>query len=174
MTLSFSTKVARTMEGTSTYSLRLVRGAPTWEGSRYLITTRSFGSDVPNNAVVDRRTGMVWRRCVGNTAWVGDRCEGSIESLSHVAVLSTRAQTPEHWRIPNIKELQALLSDYGGHPSISHFPQLQPGVIGVLWSSTPDVSFRFHAMRTAFILGGENVTSSVRRSPTPTIFVYTN
>jgi hypothetical protein len=172
MTMSFSTKVARTMEGTSTFSLRLVRGASVWEGTRYLITTRSFASDAPNNAVVDRRTGLVWRRCLGTTVWNGSQCSGTLATGSHNEVLMT--QVPELWRIPNIKELGTLLSEFGSYPSYDHFPQLRPGVVGALWSSTPDVSFRWSAMRVAFALGGENVVPAQRESPTPILFVYAN
>lgn len=170
--MSFSTKVARTMEATSTFSLRLVRGASVWEDTRYLITTRSFASDAPNNAVVDRLTGMVWRRCLGTTVWNGSQCTGTLATGSHKEVLMT--QVPELWRIPNIKELGTLLNEFGNYPSYDHFPQLRPGVVGVLWSSTPDVSFRWSAMRVAFVLGGENVVPAQRESPTPILFVYEN
>ena len=169
--MSFSTKVARTMEGTSTFSLRLVRGASVWEGTRYLITTRSFASDAPNNAVVDRRTGLVWRRCLGTTVWNGSQCSGAVSMVSHNEVLEM--QIPETVRLPSIKELQSLLDieTDGNVPSGSVFPQIQPGFEG-LWSSTPSIADPKQAMRVRFVSGGESVTFSDRTTPSATIFIF--
>jgi hypothetical protein len=171
MAIDFSNRSARTWALGNFFVLRLVRGETAWSGQRYLITSVDFANDAPNNAVVDRRTGLVWRRCLGTTVWNGSQCSGAVSMVSHNEVLEM--QIPETVRLPSIKELQSLLDieTDGNVPSGSVFPQIQPGFEG-LWSSTPSIADPKQAMRVRFVSGGESVTFSDRTTPSATIFIF--
>lgn len=113
--------------------LRLVRGIP-WTGQRHLLTTRSYPGDSANNAVLDRKTGLTWRRCQQGRFWNGSTCTGTANSFDIEAALAhAKAQTG--WRLPNVKELNSI-TDYG-----RYFPALDttlfPGDNGLNTSSTP-------------------------------------
>ena len=117
--------------------VRLVRGAP-WTGQRYLVTSAIYSGDGINNAVIDRRTGLTWRRCVEGQTWSGSACLGSGTSYNHQGAFF-RAKGQAGWRLPNIKELSSL-SDHGRTvPALD--PVSFPGAMPAdTWSSTPFVT----------------------------------
>ena len=117
--------------------VRLVRGSQ-WTGQRYIITSLSYSGDSANNAVIDRRTGLVWRRCVEGQVWSGGTCSGGGTAYTHQGALS-RAHGLVDWRLPNIKELSSLSDHTQFSPALD--PLYFPGTSSQFtWSSTPFVS----------------------------------
>jgi len=119
------------------FSVRLVRGAP-WVGTRYVIGTESYPGDGANNTVLDRKTGLSWRRCLQGQAWDGNTCTGTPSTYLHGAALS-HAKNQTGWRLPNIKELGSLVDRTSQSPAQDQtvFPGSAPQY---LWSTTPSWS----------------------------------
>ncbi|AOW15039.1 hypothetical protein LPB72_21125 [Hydrogenophaga crassostreae] len=114
--------------------LRLVRGAP-WTGQRYIITSVDYTGDSANNAVIDRRTGLTWRRCVEGQIWSGSACSGSGFHYTHEnALIAARMALP--WRLPNIKELNSL-SDYSQSDGVLDRLGFPYAPLAFVWSTTP-------------------------------------
>lgn len=116
--------------------VRLVRGA-VWSGQRYLISTISYPGDGANNAVLDRQTGLTWRRCVEGAAWQGSTCVFAASGINHEAALAKTKGDLSTWRLPNIKELVSLM-DYASSSGVLD-PVVFPGSATGLWTSTPYV-----------------------------------
>jgi hypothetical protein len=115
--------------------VRLVRGTP-WTGTRYLITSVHYLTDGANNAVIDRKTGLTWRRCLEGQFWTGSACTGPATTFSHSNAL-IRGASIAGWRLPNIKELASLSDRSREIPAMNSM--VFPGHGGGLdtWSSTP-------------------------------------
>ncbi|MFP8777858.1 DUF1566 domain-containing protein [Hydrogenophaga sp. RWCD_12] len=127
--------------GTGMSAVRLVRGR-TWTGQRYLVTTVPYGSDDAYNAVIDRKTGLVWRRCLEGQRWVGSKtmaCVGAAEPVTHHFALA-RATGQDGWRLPNIKELAGFAGFKPTGPVLGVPPVVMfaPGESD--WSATPFAS----------------------------------
>ena len=121
----------------SVRAVRLVRGAqPT--GPRYLVTTRSYSGDAANNAVVDRYSGLVWRRCLNSQAWTGTTCTAITRVYSQPDSLRESGNIVG-WRLPNVKELGTLTDLARSLPAMDL--AVFPGVTNsfYLWASTPEV-----------------------------------
>ena len=116
-------------------SARLVRGAA-WSGTRFMVTTEAYLTDGVDNAVIDRKTGLTWRRCLEGQFWSGSACSGSATAYNHPNAL-LRANSIVGWRLPNIKELSSLADRSRQIPALDSaaFPGLGGGVD--TWSSTP-------------------------------------
>jgi hypothetical protein len=114
---------------------RLVRGAA-WTGTRHMVVSASFPGDRANNAVIDRKAGLTWRRCPQGLAWSGSGCTGVVATFTHAAALS-HAQSQAGWRLPNAKELNSLrdlaLAAAAADPDGNPLPLPEPR----FWSSTP-------------------------------------
>jgi hypothetical protein len=135
---------------TDTHLVRLVRGR-TWTGQRHIITSLSYPGDAAGNVVIDRRTGLAWRRCHEGQTWNGTACSGSASLYTHVQALAHGQSLPT-WRLPNVKELASLID----HNQL--FPALDPvsfpdGLSITVWSSTPYVSNPAVATGISFGLG---------------------
>ncbi len=146
-TVDFWTGGPNSRSVSSIENVRLVRGAP-WTGSRYLITSVHYLTDGANNAVVDRKTGLTWRRCLEGQFWTGSACAGSATSFSHPNAL-IRGASIAGWRLPNIKEL-ASLSDLSREiPALDE--RFFPGADGGFdtWSSTPRLGVSAYAWSLA-------------------------
>jgi Protein of unknown function (DUF1566)/Repeat of unknown function (DUF5648) len=114
--------------------VRLVRGA-VWSGQRYLATSESYPGDGTNNAVVDRKTGLTWRRCLQGQTWNGGACIGATTIFTHEAALA-HARAQARWRLPNIKEVGSVMDLGRSNPALD--PTAFPGTSGEdSWSSTP-------------------------------------
>lgn len=99
-------------------AVRLVRGAA-WQGPRYAITTKSFLGDAPNNAIVDRTTGLIWRRCEGESSWDGAGCKNPSDLQTHEqALLAAKAVWERNpgWRMPNVQEVFSVYGPVGKLP----------------------------------------------------------
>jgi hypothetical protein len=107
-----------TSPGLLYFATRLVRG-DVWQGPRYVVTTKAFGGDAPNNAVVDTTTGLTWRRCEGEYTWDGVGCSNPSELQTHEqALLKARTVWEQNpgWRMPNIQELYSAYGPVGASP----------------------------------------------------------
>jgi hypothetical protein len=90
----------------SALPVRLVHGA-SWVGTRHVLVSASYPGDGPNTAVIDRKTGLTWRRCEQGLAWNGSGCVGVVGTFTHQGALS-HAKSQTGWRLPNAKELASL------------------------------------------------------------------
>lgn len=116
------------------YGVRLVRGAA-WSGPRHLLTSVSYPGDGANNAVIDRWSGLTWRRCLQGQAWNGTTCTGTPSTFTHEAAL-VHARGQSGWRLPNVKELFSVMDRGRINPSLD--TTMFPGAaVGDHWSSTP-------------------------------------
>ena len=135
---------------TDSHHVRLVRGR-TWTGQRHIITTLAYPGDAAGNAVIDRRTGLAWRRCHEGQTWNGAACTGSATTYTHVQALA-HAQAVAAWRLPNVKELASLIDHKQLFPALD--PVSFPGALSItVWSSTPYISNSAAATGISFALG---------------------
>ncbi|MFP8777856.1 DUF1566 domain-containing protein [Hydrogenophaga sp. RWCD_12] len=131
--------------------VRLVHG-PKWAGQRYMTSTQTYAGDAANNAVIDRKTGLTWRRCVEGQAWNGSACVGTAGGFTLDQALA-RARDQAGWRMPNAKELVSLNDPGRVSPALDTvaFPGL-PG-INSTWTSTPYVQASSNAWAVDFNQG---------------------
>jgi hypothetical protein len=117
-------------------AIRLVHGAA-WNGQRYLITSASYGDDAANNAVIDRKTGLTWRRCLEGWLWDGSTCINVVSTRETHEVVLAASQEVTGWRLPNVKELSSLADFSRLYPTLdtTAFPA---GTTLALWASTPE------------------------------------
>jgi hypothetical protein len=126
--------------GTQSYGspVRLVRGVA-WSGPRYVIDTRIYSGDGPNNVVIDRHTGLAWRRCEEGRKWDGDMCAGVANSYTNEEAMVHAGGMQAGWRLPNVKELESLVDRNAHSPAVN--ATAFPGAMPVdLWSSSPQVT----------------------------------
>lgn len=63
--------------------------------------------------VKDKKTGLIWQRCLVGMTWNGTACLGTATSymsenvLSQAAIVANSSTVP--WRVPNVKELSSLV-----------------------------------------------------------------
>lgn len=62
--------------------------------------------------VLDRYSGLVWKRCSQGQTWSGTDCTGTATTHTHEQAMIVAGQTIGGWRLPNIRELSSL-SDFG-------------------------------------------------------------
>lgn len=137
--VSFGTGARTTAAPSTLRHVRMVRGG-SFSGSRFVYGSASYPGDAANNLVIDRQTGLQWRRCVETKTWNGSTCEGSgVTTVRHASAFALAASVPG-WRLPNVKELSslvepsrssALLIDTAAFPNT---PQT------AFWSTTPAVN----------------------------------
>lgn len=99
------------------YRLRLVRGSSVQSSFTYL--TIPYGVDASNNAVLDSRTGLQWRRCSEGQTWNGNICLGSNTVYTHEQVLVMATQKIG-WRLPNVKELASITDKTKVSPAVDN------------------------------------------------------
>ena len=72
--------------------------------------------------VTDKKTGLIWRRCVEGMRWNGKTCVGKASALTRAAALqlaiNQTTSTSVAWRLPNKDELVSIV-DYDSHPAIN-------------------------------------------------------
>jgi Protein of unknown function (DUF1566) len=133
--------------------VRVVRGAPGGE-KRFVVSS-------DEQEVVDRATGLAWRRCVEGLHVDGAACTGAALLLSWPDALSHAQQqagnTGVAWRLPNAKELASLLD----HTRRSHidrraFPAEQAGT---QWTSSPILIYRIPRC-VSFLDGSTSICNS--------------
>jgi hypothetical protein len=102
----------------SSLAVRLVRGV-VWQGPRYVLSTKAFGADANNNVVIDRKTGLIWRRCIDELTWDGSVCTGLAVPRKHEQALLASKTVLENypgWRMPNIQELFSVFGPTSSRP----------------------------------------------------------
>lgn len=62
--------------------------------------------------VLDRYTGLVWKRCSQGQTWSGSDCTGTATTHTHEQAMIVSGQALGGWRLPNIRELSSLV-DHG-------------------------------------------------------------
>jgi hypothetical protein len=98
--------------------------------------------------VTDTSTGLIWRRCAQGQAWTGSTCSGTPTLYTwDQAVAAAQAQalsTGVAWRLPNVKELNSIVSLARISPAIDTvaFPATQSTSH---WTSTPYAGFAGYA-----------------------------
>jgi hypothetical protein len=139
------------------HSVRLVRGA-VWTGPRHIVTSKPYAGDGANNAVIDRKTGLTWRRCLEGELWTGSACTfNNGFHLAHEGAL-TQGTNRAGWRVPNIKELNSLPDQSRTDPALDL--DVFPGAVGTeLWSTTPNTGASFRAMRVSMSAGAARLNA---------------
>lgn len=124
--------------------VRLVRGTPAKPPRHF----------EPRSAeVVDHATGLVWQRCSVGQQWDGATCVGTAslmtweDALAHAVAL--RPVDGQRWRLPNVKELDSLVSPTRTAPAINRAAFPATALVGY-WSSTYDSSDPYLAWRVSF------------------------
>ncbi|WP_158273204.1 DUF1566 domain-containing protein [Limnohabitans sp. WS1] len=107
--------------------------------------------------VIDKRTGLTWKRCSEGQNWNGSTCTGSATLHNHEAALTlakaaNTSQSATLWRLPNVKELASLADNGCQPPAIDNmaFPATPPSSF---WSSSPDVGDASYAWYVYFGYG---------------------
>lgn len=121
-----------------------------------LVMSSTSAGDVPfqppalqlsedGTTIVDRQTRQVWSRCLEGTQWDGRACSGSPRMVTHAQALAlARArsrQEGQRWRLPRVKELQAL-SRKAAHATGSSPSILPPAPGGWLWTDSATIDTR--------------------------------
>jgi hypothetical protein len=140
-----------------TVAVRLVRGTP-WSGPRYLTTSAPFMTDGDNNAVIDRKTGLTWRRCLEGQRWTGSACTGGATNLTHELAL-IRGAGIAGWRLPNIKELASLADRSRENPALDSTAFPGHGGVSATWSSSPFTNWAISAGSVYFPDGAMNTNA---------------
>lgn len=110
------------------------------------VITVAYPADAPSNAVLDKRTGLQWRRCEEGQHWDGARCQGSGWQLSHEQALK-HTGTLGLWGLPDVKQLGSLPSRGCRFPALDG-PVYATGELSRhYWSSTPLASSPHDAWR---------------------------
>lgn len=94
-----------------------------------------------DDAVRDRATGLVWRRCAEGQSWIGERCRGLATLQTWAQALQTAQDAAAGglpWRLPNVKELATLVDDQRFDPAMDPlaFPDVPTGGASAFWSAT--------------------------------------
>lgn len=105
--------------------------------------------------LLDKKTQLIWMRCIENQAWTGKTCAakdpeevnpGPRLNYAQALQLAASASTPnERWRLPTRTELLTLREPSCSNPSMSLtlFPT-QPAWSsdGMFWTATPEAKGR--------------------------------
>ncbi|MBU3004225.1 Lcl domain-containing protein [Paraglaciecola arctica] len=93
-----------------------------------------------NGTAIDKKTHLMWKRCVVGSEFNGTSCEIGYESATWgdalVAANNSNFAGYDDWRLPSIIELNSIAEEYCLAPSINNtvFPW---HFFGPVWSSTP-------------------------------------
>jgi hypothetical protein len=125
-------------------------------------TQASQFTDHKNGTLTDNNTGLMWKKCSEGQTWdkVTGGCHMGSASYLWQAALN-QAQTTNNkggfagksdWRVPNIKELDAIVEEQCNNPAINLavFPATPNAVF---WSSSPTAYAGGHAWSIHFNSG---------------------
>lgn len=82
--------------------------------SRYEILKQNSGAEV-----LDKQTGLIWQRCALGQIWATNTCLGTPATYTWSSALSSVKKLGDGYRLPNIKELQTLVSETCEEPAIN-------------------------------------------------------
>lgn len=109
----------------------LAASAPSLAQNRF-----TFNKD--GSEVIDKTTGLTWRRCAEGMNWNGTTCAGAANSFTFDNA-QVHARTQNGWRLPEVKELESLVDRTRSNPAID--TTVFPGTVSRWhWSSTPYAS----------------------------------
>ncbi|MBK1641535.1 hypothetical protein CKO12_06515 [Chromatium okenii] len=126
------------------FHVRLVRGG------------QSFDTFVDNadGTVTQSNTGLMWAKCSEGQS--GTNCTGDANTMDWSAALTAANNSNlggyNDWRLPNVKELQALV-DYSRYsPAIdtTYFPNMPSGADSWFWSGSPNANYSNFAWNVNF------------------------
>jgi hypothetical protein len=110
-----------------------------WAASYHTTPTSRFVAKADGTAL-DKKTGLIWKRCMEGYSWNGSSCTGSAglatwQSALQQAAASTFAGSSS-WRLPNMRELASIAERGCVNPQVNLtvFPNM-PTVF--IWSATP-------------------------------------
>lgn len=120
--------------------------APCSQVSHFQVLTVAYPGDAAGNAVLDKRTGVQWRRCEEGQGWDGLACRGRGRQFSHEQALS-HAAAQGLWQLPDVKQLGSLPQRDCRFPALNS-PMFVTGALSRhYWSGTPNASASFAAWR---------------------------
>lgn len=104
--------------------------------------------------VLDRYTGLIWKRCSEGQTWNGSMCAGTATTHTHEAAMILAGQASAGWRLPNVRELESLQDIGCINPAIDRvaFPNTPYGE--PFWTTTPFASYAGYAWEVGFGTGG--------------------
>jgi hypothetical protein len=117
--------------------------AQTCNTSNYLTTPTSRFVLNTDGTALDKKTGLLWKRCLEGYSWNGSTCTGARSAANWQNALKQAAASTfigkTDWRLPNAKELESIAERGCVDPQVnlSVFPNMPTTFI---WSSTPDVN----------------------------------
>ncbi len=132
------------------YAVRLVRAGNSSAGYERRTTTTGTvcRADIPGDidvanwapdasgTITDSVTGLIWQRCALGQTWNGSACIGGGNTFTWPQALQAAQAAGDGWRLPNAKELDAMLDRRCAAPAVN--PTLFPGAQSVkTWTSTP-------------------------------------
>ena len=88
--------------------------------------------------VKDKKTGLIWQRCVLGKSWSVNTCSGTAtthkweEALAQAATVASNTNVA--WRLPNLKELKSLVETACTGQTINE--TIFPATPNALWSSS--------------------------------------
>jgi Protein of unknown function (DUF1566) len=105
----------------------------TTPNSRYVMSN--------DGTVLDKQTGLTWKRCSEGQIWEYGLCTGSFTYMDWETALQTAENTvfagKNDWRVPNLKELYSLIEERCHSPAINTTAFPYTPIVQFL-SSTPD------------------------------------
>jgi hypothetical protein len=108
-----------------------------------------------NTEVLDKKTGLIWQRCVLGMSWNGSTCAEAAKDYSWedagVQAVNAASITGEAWRLPSREELKSLVETacYGKAINETIFPETP----SVIWSSSENASLNSFAWAVYFHFG---------------------
>lgn len=105
----------------------------------YQVITVAYAGDAPANAVLDKRSGLQWRRCEEGQRWSGVACLGLGQQLTHEQALLHVAKKGM-WQLPDVKQISSLAQRTCRFPALQRSVFVTGELSSHYWSSTPFVS----------------------------------
>lgn len=103
--------------------------------------------DIKGEIAMDRKSGLIWRRCIAGTRWNGrtNQCVGEVNGFTQNEALALARHSASGWRIPSAKELASLRLNTCSGPKIDArvFPNVASSDFGEgmnFWTSTSAIS----------------------------------
>ena len=129
----------------------------------YQVITVAYAGDAPANAVLDKNSGLQWRRCEEGQRWSGVACLGVGEQLTHEQALLHVAKK-SMWQLPDVKQITSLAQRACRFPALHSSVFVTGELSSHYWSSTPFVSDSRSAWRFEVNTGRVNLVDRDKRA----------